>query len=47
MDKNGIFYEMLGNTQKDFLDLDKEFSIKLSDLREFNPLWFKDFFKEN
>jgi len=47
LDKNGIYYEMLGNTQKDFLDLDKEFSIKLSDLREFNSLWFKNFFKEN
>ena len=47
LDKNGIHYEMIGRTQKDSLDLDEEFSIKISDLNELNTLWFKNYFMEN
>ena len=47
MDKNGVYYEIVGKTQKDSLDLDNEFSIKLSDLSELNSFWFKNYFKEN
>ena len=47
LEKNSIFYEMLGKTQKDSLDLDKEFNIKLSDLNKLNSFWFKNYFKEN
>ena len=46
LDKNGIYYELIGRTQKDSLDLDKEFSIKISDLNELNTLWFKNYFME-
>ena len=45
--KNSVYYEMIGETQKESLDLDNEFSIKLSDLRKMNSFWFKNFFKEN
>ena len=45
--KNSVYYEMIGETQKDSLDLDNEFSIKLPDLRKMNSFWFKNFFKEN
>ena len=32
LEKNGIFFEIIGETQKDSLVLDKEFNIKLNDL---------------
>ena len=47
LEKNSIFYEMLGKTQKDSLVLDKEFNIKLNDLNKLNSFWFKNYFKEN
>lgn len=47
LEKNGIFYEMLGKTQNDCLDLDKEFSIKLDDLCKLNSFWFRNYFKTN
>ena len=47
LEKNSIFYEMLGKTQKDSLDLDKNFNIALNDLRKLNSSWFRKYFKEN
>ena len=47
LEKNGIFYEIIGKTQEDSLDLDKELNIKLNDLYELNSFWFRNFFKEN
>ena len=47
LEKNSIYYEIFGKTQKDSLNLDKEFDIKLSDLNELNTFWFKDYFEEN
>jgi len=47
LEKNGIFYEILGITQKDSLDLDKEFNIKLNDLYKLNSFWFRNYFKVN
>jgi len=47
LDKNSVYYETIGKTQKDNLDLDKEFMIKLSDLSELNSFWFKNYFKED
>jgi hypothetical protein len=47
LEKNSIFYEILGKTQKNSLVLDKEFSIKLNDLVEINSSWFRNYFKEN
>ena len=46
LDKNSVYYEIIGKTQKDNVDLDKEFKIKLTDLSELNSFWFKDYFKE-
>ena len=42
--KNSIFYEIIGKTQKDSLNLDKEFNIKLSMLNDINTFWFKNYF---
>jgi len=47
LDKNSVYYEIIGKTQKDNLDLDKEFKIKLTDLSELNSFWFKNYFKED
>ena len=47
LEKNGVFFESIGKTQKDCLDLDKEFNIKLNDLNKLNSFWFRNYFKEN
>ena len=46
LEKNSIYYEVIGKTQKDYLDLDKEFKVELTELNELNSLWFKSYFKE-
>ena len=45
--KNSIYYEVIGKTQKDTLDLDNDFKVKLTELSELNSFWFKNFFKES
>ena len=44
LEKNSIFYEMLGKTQSNSLDLQNEFSIKISDLNNLYSFWFKNYF---
>ena len=46
LEKNAVFYEVIATTQKDSLELDKEFNIKLDDLSKLNSYWFNNFFKE-
>ena len=46
LDKNGIFYELIGKTQKENLEIDKEFSEKLNNLYKLNSFWFKNYFNE-
>ena len=46
-EKNSIYYEIIGKTQKESLCLDKEFNIKLTDLEELNSFWFRNYFEEN
>ena len=43
--KNSVYYEMIGKTQKDSLDLDKEFKIELSELNRLNSFWFRNNFE--
>ena len=47
LEKKAIFYEIIGETQKDNLALDKEFNIKLDELYKLNSFWFKNYFKED
>ena len=47
LEKNSIYYEIIGITQKDSLNLNKEFNIKLTELRKMNSYWFENYFKEN
>jgi len=46
LEKNSIYYEIIGKTQKDSLDLEKNFNISLSDLGKFNSFWFRNYFNE-
>ena len=43
--ENSIFYETIGKTQKNSLDLDREFKIELPELNRLNSYWFGDYFK--
>ena len=47
LEKNNIYYEIIGKTQKDSLYLNNEFNIILNDLSELNSFWFRNYFKEN
>jgi len=47
LEKNNTYYEIIGKTHKESLDIDKEFNIKLTDLYQFNSFWFNNYFKEN
>ena len=47
LEKNSVYYEIIGKTQKGGFDLSKEFSIKLDDLSELNSFWFRSYFEEN
>ena len=47
LEKNSIFFDIIGRTQKNYLELDKEFNIKLPDLYKLNSFWFKNYFMEN
>ena len=45
--KNSIYFEIIGKTQKDSLDINKGLSIKITDLKRLNASWFKNYFSEN
>ncbi len=47
LEKNSVYFEIVGKTQKDCLDLEKEFNIKVEELIEINSRWFKSYFNEN
>ena len=46
LEKNNIYYEIIGKTQEKNLDLNREFSIKIKDLNKLNSSWFKNYYKE-
>jgi len=41
-----IYYELIGETQKEILELDAEFSIRLDELRDLNENWFNKYFSK-
>ena len=47
LEKNSVYYEIIGSTKKEGLELEKEFDVKLSDLYKINSFWFRNFFNEN
>ena len=46
LEKSNTYYEIIGKTQKDNLELSKEFNIKVNDLYKFNTYWYKNYFDE-
>ena len=46
-EKDSVYYEIIGTTQKESLDLENEFNMKLFELSELNSFWFRSYFKEN
>ena len=47
LEENSIYFEIIGNTQKDNLDVNKYFSEKISDLDEINSTWFENYYDES
>ena len=42
--KNSIYFEIIGKTQKDSINLSNEFNVLLSELEKLNSSWFNNFF---
>ena len=47
LEKNSIYFEMIGKTQKDSLEVNKDFSTKITELIKLNSFWFDNYFGEN
>ena len=47
LEKNSIYFEIIGKTQKDSLEINKDLSTKITELSELNSFWFKNYFEEN
>ena len=47
LEKNSIYFEIIGKTQKDSLEINKDFSTKITELGRLNSFWFDDYFREN
>ena len=45
--ENSIYFEIIGKTQKNSLDINKDLSIKVTELSKLNSFWFKNYFKNN
>ena len=45
--KNSVFFEIIGKTQKDSLDINKDLSVKINELINWNSFWFKSYFNED
>ncbi len=45
--ENSIYFEIIGKTQKDSLEINKDLNIKINELNKLNSSWFKQFFEEN
>jgi phosphoribosylformylglycinamidine synthase subunit PurL len=47
LEENSIYFEIIGNTQKDNIDINKYFSEKVSELDKINSRWFKNYYNES
>ena len=43
--KNSVFFENIGVTQKENLEIENEFKINVAKLYKSNTIWFKNYFK--
>ncbi len=44
---NSIYFEKIGRTQQDYLEVKNEFKASLNELGELHKYWFNNYFKEN
>ena len=44
---NSIYFEKIGKTQQDYLEVKNEFKASLNELEELHKYWFNNYFKEN
>ena len=44
---NSIYFEKIGKTQQDYLEIKNEFKASLNELGELHKYWFNNYFKEN
>ncbi len=47
LEENSVYYDSIGKTHGDTLDLGKELNIKIDELAKLNSSWFKRYFNEN
>ena len=47
LEENSVYYDSIGKTHGDTLDLGKELNIKIDELEKLNSSWFKRYFNEN
>ena len=45
LEKNGVFFENIGVTQKENLEMENEFKMNIGDLYKSNTNWFENYFK--
>ena len=44
---NSIYFNKIGKTQKDYLEVKNEFKVSIKELGKLHKHWFNDYFKEN
>ena len=42
--ENGVYFEIIGKTQKNSLDINKDLTIKITELNELKSFWFRKYF---
>ncbi len=47
LEENSVYYDSIGKTHGNTLDLGKELNIKIDELEKLNSSWFKRYFNEN
>ena len=43
LEKNNVFYEKIGETQKDFFEIKGELKINIKDLYKINNQWYNNY----
>jgi len=47
LEKSNIYYDIIGETQIDNIELNKDFKIPINELKKDNSSWFKNYYKDN
>jgi hypothetical protein len=44
---NSIYFNKIGKTQKDYMEVKNEFKVSVKELGKLHKHWFNEYFKEN